>query len=76
MASQSSALSHSDNIANNLENKFVIIIDLSRDIWNTLRMVLVLKIQDSKRPTQLSMLEHTLALVMSHAATPKRHHSY
>ena len=76
MASQSSKLSDSKNIANNLENKFLMITDLGRDILETVRKVLVLKIQDSERPTQLSMLEHMLALVMSHVAIAKRHYSH
>ena len=52
------------------------ITDLGRDILNTLRKVLVQKIRESKRPTQLFKFDQTLALVMSHAIIVKRCYRY
>ena len=52
------------------------ITDLDRDILNTLTKVLVQKIQESERPTQLSKFDQMLALVMSHAIIVKRRYRY
>ena len=43
------------------------ITDLGRDILNTLRKVLVRKIQESERSTQLSKSGEMLALIISRA---------
>ena len=50
--------------------------DLGRDVLNTLRKVLVQKIQEFERPTQLSMFDQMLALVMFRAIIGKRRYSY
>ena len=54
----------------------LVVTDLGRDRFNTLRKVLAQKIQESERPTQLSMFDQMLALVMSRAIIVKKCYSY
>ena len=49
--------------------------DLGRDILNILAKVLVLKIRESERPTQLFKFNQMLALVIPHVVI-KRHYRY
>ena len=52
------------------------ITDLGIIILNTFRKVLVRKIQESKRPTQLSKFDQTLVVVMFYVIIVKRRYSY
>ena len=52
------------------------ITDLGKNVLNTLRKVLVRKIRESERPTQLFKIDQTLALMMPFAIIVKRCYSY